>query len=182
MDIKLSNKIISIIKDAFNTNNEVAGWAIGSIKGHDITIKEFDLKEFKELGASTFEPKESFKDKNKVLLSVHFHSRKYGDTIEVYDPYWTVTQKESNKDKGSIINNEFYISRLHDKGDSDTLEVLSNKLRKEKNLNIKGALFIHPKYGSQDKLMTNKLIQLTCYAYDPNSKFRVSKLCVQDLF
>ncbi|MBT3304626.1 hypothetical protein HN592_02275 [Candidatus Woesearchaeota archaeon] len=104
------------------------------------------------------------------LIMVHTHSRRYGDVIRKFDPYWSVSRRNSGHKQGTVLENRFYISKHLDSGDNVTM-----KYGYENGL-FETALLVHPVVGSEGEVMTPAHVRITAYAYDPASLGNVKGL------
>lgn len=110
------------------------------------------------------------------------HARRYGDTIEVYDPYWTITVNECDDLPGTIVEREFFVSRKIEKGrrggDSAGLEGLVDFGRMV-SVPLDKALFVHPRYGTEGQVMYRENVDIVVYEFAAGERFKVRRLEVK---
>lgn len=193
MTIYISPSVNGIIKDSFDTNIELSGWFLAEkINDGDLRIGNTSLALGQEMNVSPLQipiPEDYKKLVQEApdqweVLSGHLHARRYGDNIEVYDPYWTITVNECDDLPGTIVEREFFVSRKIEKGrlggDSAGLEALVDFGRMV-SVPLDKALFVHPRYGTEGKVMRREDVQITGYEFDVREQFNVRRLDIKVL-
>ena len=75
------------------------------------------------------------------LVSGHIHSRKYGEKVELFDPYWTLVQGEGLT-PGDIVEGRFFVTKKpNSKGDLGALRSLYAFLRNSNGIEAKKNYF-----------------------------------------
>ena len=193
--ILLTPGIVDRLAELMNDSHEYVGQFLAEIRDEGIVPIQGVYCRGSELDASHFEyeaAKQKFLQKlnrnaeiakqnprQYAIIDFHTHSRRFGDRIREYDPYWTIT-KRSGYQPCSIINGRFYVSmRDGDLGDDITLEEIAQRCQKE---GIKYYhLFVHPTYGSEGTPMTKDKIAITAFKYNPHKIGKVEEIPVMVL-
>jgi len=193
--ILLTPGIVDRLAELMNDSHEYVGQFLAEIRKDGIVPIQCVYCRGSKLDASHFEDeaaKQKFlQELNRnaeiakqnihryAIIDFHTHSRRFGDRIREYDPYWTIT-KRSGYQPCSIINGRFYVSmRDGDLGDDITLEEIAQRCQKE---GIKYYhLFVHPVYGSEGTPMTKDKIVITAFKYNPHKIGKVEEIPVMVL-
>lgn len=190
--VEISQELEDTIKQLFNTDVELGGYFLAEKENGVLRIINGKLSEHKDLSASVNYLPREYVDLVRAepdryeILSAHFHSRSYGKMIEEYDPYWTITQDDGNFRPGQKVDGKFYVSRQDYRwkgksiGDSDVVEFLAQQLKQNNGLDVRKALFIHPKHFTEGTQMNPDKVAITCYEHDPNARFRVNEVPVMN--
>jgi len=108
-----------------------------------------------------------------AILDSHSHGRKFGEIIQPYDPYWTITPTGQYR-PGAVVADRFFVSRLHESGDDLEFEKRARVYAKHQVPFFH--LFLHPQYGTENQPMTKEKVQCTMYAYAPHELGKVREV------
>jgi hypothetical protein len=171
------------IKENFDTNYEVGCFFLAAREIDSLVIREHLFIPFSENNVSASflnnipphflsAPEEEYE-----IVTGHMHSRKYGDQIESFDPYWTIPQNSSLYQPGEIVDGKFFVTRKERaQGDSGALKHWTEYFKTTRFKEVDKTLFIHPHYGSEGRQMTPDLVSITAYRYAANLPFNVEEL------
>ncbi len=172
------------IVDAFDTDNELTCWFVGEIEETRITLRDYQFRPMSEMSASAFELSDPLRAKLRAepdrweLFHGHMHSRKYGNRIEIFDPYFSLPQKEGTP--GEIKEGKFYVTRKGPKtvADSGGMSFWCSWGKANSSKTTDKHIFVHPAYGSEGSIMTPALVTVTCYQHDPATIYTVQEIPV----
>jgi len=103
-----------------------------------------------------------------TLVPAHSHSRRFGEVIDIIDPYWSANKElAGDYERGTVVDN-FFISRKQG-GDSLVAEHFHKS-------GIDFHIFAHPAHGSEGQRMSRDKIRITAYKYNPSSIGRVREV------
>lgn len=108
------------------------------------------------------------------------HSRKYGERIEIFDPYFTLPNETLGHSPGDIVNGEFFVSRKSRRaGDVGAVKKWAEYFKTVHGISVPYTLFVHPTYGSEGDAMRPDIVAIAAYTLDPSARFGVRDVPVE---
>ena len=182
MIIELTKGLEEKLKDEFNSDLELSIWLLAKVKEERLIIEQAELTKDRPNNASATTVPENYlklvkeSSENYELLTGHMHSRTYGKKIEIFDPYWTISQ--DNYTPGQIIEEKFYVTRK-EKSKGDTEGIIARELYgKAIGIRLNKTLFIHAAYRSEGDIMTRELVKISAYEIDLSNNHKLKELKV----
>ena len=173
----LNENTEKLMKELSDTNLEWGGFFLAEFKDMGIVFGEGKINYYDEEEAKISNISTEYLEKARkmperfTIIPTHAHTRKFGEVINVIDPYWTVNPDDSKELVRGTIVNDFFISRkVGNRGDNKFATYFHNKECWDYQL------FVHPAHGSEGSIMTQDKIKLTAYKYDSDSIGKVKEI------
>lgn len=177
------------IKRVFDNNNEVGCYFLAEADGDALHVglhhfissepNSFDAK-FVAAAPEDFLARVKENPARYALLPGHMHSRKYGDRIEIFDPYFTLPNETPGHSPGDIVEGKFFVSRKPGRaGDVGAVRKWAEYFQIVHGISVPHTVFVHPAYGSEGDTIRPDLVQIAAYELDPAMRFGVRDVPIE---